>query len=81
VLQLFLFRLILHEETMLPTENELIALKEINSIKKKVQLYKKKVSDQIKGSQLNTYRRDRLNKSKIIPVRVVTYQTLNYSQI
>jgi hypothetical protein len=36
---LFIFRLILREETMLPTENELIAVEEINSIKKKLQLY------------------------------------------
>jgi hypothetical protein len=66
---------------MLPTENELIALKEINSIKKKLQLYKKKVSDQIKGSQLNTYRRDSLNKSKIIPVTDTENVFSSYSDI
>lgn len=65
---LFFFRIILQEETMLPTGNELITVKKINSFKKELQLNREKVSDQIRDSQLNVYRRNRLDKSKIIPV-------------
>jgi hypothetical protein len=49
---------------MLPTGNEHIAVKEINLL----QFNKKKMPDQIKGSQLHTHRRDVHNKSKIIPI-------------
>lgn len=53
---------------MLPTGNELITVKKINSFKKELQLNREKVSGHIRGSQLNVYRRNRHNSSKIIPV-------------
>lgn len=58
---------------MLPTGNELITVREINSFKRELQLNREKVSDQIRGSQLNVYGRNSLKKSKIIPVTDTEY--------